>query len=75
MTPNRPECDGLDPAANAAESTRPASGAAVVTAANANDVMREQLYYLIEHVGSGICGCRDCKRYVRARRLLMEVFA
>ena len=74
MTPNRPECDGLDPAANATESSRTA-GAAVVAAADANDVMREQLYYLIEHVGSGICSCRDCKRYVRARRLLMEVFA
>ena len=75
MTPNRPEYDGPDPEANATGPTRPASGAAVVAAANANDVMREQLYYLIEHVGSGICGCRDCKRYVRARRLLMEVFA
>jgi hypothetical protein len=75
MTPNRPECDGLNPVAEATESSRLSSGALVVAAADANDVMREQLYYLIEHVGSGICGCRDCKRYVRARRLLMEVFA
>ena len=75
MTPNRPECDGLNPVAEAPASSRPASGAVVVEAADANDVMREQLYYLIEHVGSGMCGCRDCKRYVRARRLLMEVFA
>jgi hypothetical protein len=75
MTPNRPECDGLDPAATAGASSRPTSGAAVVAAADANDVMREQLYYLIEHVGRGICGCRDCKRYVRARRLLTEIFA
>ena len=75
MTPNRPEFDALDPEANVTESSRPASGPVVVAAANADDVMREQLYYLIEHVGSGICGCRDCKRYVRARRVLMEVFA
>jgi hypothetical protein len=75
MTPKRPERDRLNSAANAPESSRPESGAAVVAAANANEVMREQLCYLIEHAGSGPCGCRDCKRYMRAREVLMEIFA
>lgn len=47
----------------------------VVSAADANDVMREQLEYLIEHARGGDCGCAQCERYWRARSLFMEVFA
>ena len=46
----------------------------MVAAADANDVMREQLEYLIEHAQGGICGCAQCTRYLRARSVLMEVF-
>ena len=46
----------------------------VVMAANANEVMREQLEYLIEHAGSGTCGCPLCHRYLRSRTLLLEIF-
>jgi hypothetical protein len=39
------------------------------------DVMREQLDYLIdqtaEHIG---CGCSDCRRYLRVRSILLEIF-
>ena len=75
MTPKRPERDRLNSAPNAPESSGSASGAVVVAAANANEVMWEQLYYLIEHAGSGTCGCSECKRYIRARDLLTEIFA
>jgi len=47
----------------------------VIVAADANQVMREQLEYLIEHAGSGTCGCSQCQRYLRARDLMMEIFA
>ena len=47
----------------------------VVAAANENEVMLEQLEYLIEHAQGGICGCAQCTRYLRARSVLMEVFA
>jgi hypothetical protein len=46
----------------------------VVIAANADDVMREQLEFLIEHVEAGDCGCPQCARYHRARALLLEAF-
>jgi hypothetical protein len=46
----------------------------VVVAADANDVMREQLEFLIEHAQAGDCGCPQCNRYHRARALLLEVF-
>lgn len=40
-----------------------------------NDVMREQLEYLIRHTaGAGICGCSECRRYLRARTVLLEIF-
>ena len=41
---------------------------------DANDVMREQLDYLIEHAEGGPCGCAQCLRYQRARSVLLEVF-
>jgi hypothetical protein len=47
----------------------------VVGAADVNDVMREQLEYLIEHAQGGPCGCPRCQRYQQARSLLLEVFA
>jgi hypothetical protein len=46
----------------------------VVGAADANDVMREQLEFLIEHAQGGDCGCPLCNRYHRARTLLLEAF-
>ena len=46
----------------------------VVAAADVNDVMREQLEYLIEHAQGGPCDCQRCHRYQRARSLLLEVF-
>jgi hypothetical protein len=47
----------------------------VVVAADANDVMREQLDFLIEHAQGGDCGCPQCNRYHRIRSLLLEAFA
>ena len=52
----------------------PASHSRLVIAADANDVMREQLDYLIEHAEGGPCGCAQCHRYQRARSVLLEVF-
>ena len=47
----------------------------VVVAADANEVMREQLEFLIEHAENGVCGCELCKRNLRARSLLLtELF-
>jgi hypothetical protein len=46
----------------------------VVAAADANEVMREQLEYLIEHAEGGDCGCQQCNRYHRVRALLLEAF-
>lgn len=49
----------------------------VVAAANTYDVMSEQLEYLNEHKVA--CptpmGCRECKRWADARKILMEPFA
>jgi hypothetical protein len=40
-----------------------------------NDVMREQLEYLIEHkTRPGQCGCSECQRYLRVRAALLEIF-
>jgi len=71
MSPTQGKPDDAKPAAAVQLATRPR----VVAAADANDVMREQLEYLIEHVQDGLCGCEQCQRYLRARTLLMEVFA
>jgi hypothetical protein len=48
--------------------------AKVIPAADATDVLREQLEFLIEHAGNGVCGCRLCNRYLAARTILMEAF-
>jgi len=40
-----------------------------------NDVMREQLDYLIDHTAGHVeCGCSECRRYLRARSILLEIF-
>ena len=44
--------------------------------ADENEVMREQLEYLIGHTAdTGLCGCSECQRYVRVRALLLEIFS
>ena len=44
-------------------------------AVDVNDVMRDQLEFLIEHAQNGVCRCEQCERYLRARRLLLtELF-
>jgi hypothetical protein len=45
-----------------------------VPAADANDVMREQLEFLIEHAGNGPCGCHLCQRYLASKNMLLEAF-
>jgi hypothetical protein len=70
MSPTQGTPDNANSAVTAQLATRPR----VVAAANANEVMREQLEYLIEHAQGGACGCAQCERYERARALLMEVF-
>jgi hypothetical protein len=48
---------------------------AVLDAAHDNEVMREQLEYLIEHAEDRIqCGCPECQRYLRVRAILLEIF-
>ena len=46
----------------------------IIAAADAHEVMLEQLQYLIEHAGGGTCGCPQCERYLRVRALLTEIF-
>ena len=71
VTPN-----GLNSEANPfASSGFAAQPPLVIVAADANQVMREQLEYLIEHAQGGVCGCAQCARYLRARSVLMEIFA
>ncbi len=44
--------------------------------AHTNDVMLEQLEFLLDHTAEhGICGCSTCQRYLRARAILTEIFA
>jgi len=43
--------------------------------ADENDVMREQLEYLIGHATEQrACGCSTCQRYLRVRSALLEIF-
>jgi len=46
----------------------------LIAAANSDDVMRDQLEFLIEHAQNGACACAVCHRYQRARSVLLEVF-
>jgi hypothetical protein len=44
-------------------------------APNESDILREQLEYLIEHTAGEVpCGCSECRRYLRARSILLEIF-
>jgi len=44
--------------------------------ADENDVMREQLEYLIGHTAAqGTCGCSECQRYLNIRTLLLAIFS
>ncbi len=46
-----------------------------VESANENDIMLEQLEYLIDHAEEHVqCGCSECRRYLRARSVLLEIF-
>ena len=68
MTPTQiAKPDPVAPVGSAAHSR-------VVGAADANEVMREQLDFLIEHAQGGSCGCAQCQRYQRARSVLLELF-
>ena len=43
--------------------------------AHENEVLREQLDYLIEHTGNhAVRGCSECQRYLRVRFALLEIF-
>ena len=43
--------------------------------ADETDVMREQLEYLIEHAAEADeCDCSECRRYLRVRAILLEIF-
>jgi len=74
VTSKRPACDQSRSPADIVGSSGSAAGMVVIAAANASEVMREQLDYLIEHAGGGTCGCRECQRYLRAHALLTEIF-
>ncbi len=70
MSPTQITPEIASPNAPAGLVTRPR----VVVAADADDVIREQLEFLIEHAQGGDCGCAQCDRYHRARALLLEAF-
>lgn len=39
------------------------------------EILREQLDYLIDHASRDpSCGCSECRRYLRARAALLEIF-
>ena len=43
--------------------------------AKTDDILREQLEYLIGHVSDKIVpGCSECRRYIRVRSLLLQIF-
>ena len=71
MSPTQITPEIANPDATVGLATKPR----VVVAADANDVMRNQLEFLIEHAQDGVCGCEQCQRYLRARSLLLtELF-
>jgi hypothetical protein len=49
---------------------------AAALAADEGDILIEQLEYLLDHVeaAGAQCACSECKRYARARAVLMEIF-
>ena len=43
--------------------------------AKTNDILREQLEYLIDHAGDTLeRSCSECRRYLCVRSLLLQVF-
>ena len=64
----------LENAAAASPAAAPARPFLVIAPAAADDVMREQLDFLLEHVATGFCGCSLCNRYLRARFVLLDLF-
>ena len=43
--------------------------------ADETDILREQLEYLIGHAARNAqCGCSECRRYLRVRDALLEIF-
>lgn len=76
-TASHSEIQNLDPALDGI--TREPGGEVhlprISEPADDNDVMREQLEYLIDHAAErGICGCCECQRYLRVRAALLEIF-
>ena len=71
MSPTQGKPESAEPSAQVGLAVWPR----VIVAADANDVILEQLEFLIEHAKSGDCGCQLCERYFRVRTLLLEVFA
>jgi len=63
--------NGADPGTVSEPPLRPV----VIQAADINEVMREQLEYLIDHAGSGTCGCGQCQSYASVRTVLMKMFS
>jgi len=59
-----------NPTADPAEQARSAP-----LIADTNEILREQLEFLIEHAGEQTCGCSSCLRYSSVRAVLMQVFA
>ena len=49
-------------------------GPRVIPAGDANEVMAEQLYFLIEHAEAGMCGCNLCERNRHIKALLLKPF-
>jgi hypothetical protein len=74
LVPTHVTPDGLDPNATPLASSGLAAQPRVIAAANANEVMTEQLGDLIEHAEAGLCGCPQCQRYLRVRSLLLGIF-
>jgi len=70
MSPTQTTPEKSNPVAAAGLAAQPHR----IAAANADDVMRDQLEFLIEHAQNGACGCALCHRYQRTRSLLLEVF-
>lgn len=63
------EVDAMAPQAERNEVAR------ILEAAGEDEVLREQLEYLIEHNAERVeCGCSECQRYLRVRSILLEIF-
>lgn len=58
----------------AADPLEPSQTASPI-AADTDEILREQLEFLIDHAGQGACGCSSCLRYSSVRAVLMQVFA